>query len=205
MQYMSVGDIVRDKLSNDISWFGEEYSQENYNRGELVPDHIISKKVIELLSKNPEVILDGFPRTENQCNDFIEVYNNNFILIDIFQEEEILIKRAVNRRICPKCGEIYSLINPQIMPSEKGTCLKCDSPVIQRKYDCEETIKNRINEYIVNYPKILNILFNNTKKGININTGEFTDINLIMNLLSQNIILSNKYDFKIVLQLMENL
>ena len=205
MQYISVGDIVRDKLKNGISWFGEEYSQENYNRGEMVPDHIISKKIIELLSKNNQVILDGFPRTEMQCKDFVEIYKDNYILIDIFQEEEILIRRAINRRICPECGEIYSLINPQIMPGENETCLKCGGKVIQRDDDREEIIKDRIDKYIENYPKILNILFNNTKKGININPEEFTDINLTINLLYQNIILSDKYDCKLILQVVEEI
>lgn len=202
---MSVGDIVRDKLKNDISWFGEEYSQENYNHGEMVPDHIISKKIIDLLSKNNQVVLDGFPRTEVQCKDFVEVYKDNYILIDIFQEEEILIRRAINRRICPECGEIYSLVNSQIMPGKNEECLKCGSKVIQRDDDREEIIKDRIDKYIENYPKILDILFNNTKKGININPAEFTDINLITNLLCQNIILSGKYDFKLILQVMEEL
>jgi len=205
MQYVSVGDIVRDKLNNDISWFEEEYTQENYNRGEMVPDHIISKNILDLLSKNPQVVLDGFPRTEVQCNDFVEVYKDNFVLIDIFQQENILIKRAINRRICSECGEIYSLINPQIMPGKNETCLKCGASVIQREDDKEEIIKDRINKYIINYPKILSILFKNSKKGININPGESTDINLIVNLLSQNIILSSKYDFKLILQIMEDL
>jgi adenylate kinase len=57
----------------------------------------------------------------------------------------VLISRIVNRRSCPKCGEIYNLkFKP---PVKENTCDKCGSTLTQRKDDNEETAKERFETY----------------------------------------------------------
>lgn len=54
-------------------------------------------------------------------------------------DTEILISRIVNRRSCPKCGEIYNL---KFKPTKvEGICDKCGTELTQRKDDNEETAK----------------------------------------------------------------
>ena len=43
MPYIAVGEIVKEKLKNDISWFGGGYTQEDYDSGKLVPDEIMEE------------------------------------------------------------------------------------------------------------------------------------------------------------------
>ena len=60
-------------------------------------------------------------------------------------DQEILISRIVNRRSCPKCGEIYNIkFHP---PKTEGVCDKCGTELTQRKDDNEETAKARFETY----------------------------------------------------------
>ena len=54
--------------------------------------------------------------------------------------------RTVNRRVCPKCNEIYNLITDK-KPKIDGKCDKCGSKLIVRKDDTPEIVKNRLDIY----------------------------------------------------------
>ena len=56
-----------------------------------------------------------------------------------------MISRIVNRRSCPKCGEIYNLkFKP---PKKDSICDYCGTQLTQRKDDNEETAKARFDTY----------------------------------------------------------
>jgi len=204
--YISVGDLVREKLENDISWFGEGYTQKDYNEGKLVPDYIISKAIINKIKElDNNCILDGFPRTIEQCETFVQEYKNQYIIVDISQDINVLVDRASNRRICPNCNEIYALGNPNMLPNTDNTCVKCGVEVIQRKDDEPSVVVNRINAYSNTYAPIVIKLLENTKKGINLLPGNMQDINIIVNILSSYITMSDIGDFKILIQIYDNL
>ena len=60
-------------------------------------------------------------------------------------DHDVLISRIVNRRSCPKCGEIYNLkYHP---PKVDGLCDKCGEKLTQRKDDNEETAEARFETY----------------------------------------------------------
>ena len=206
MHYVSTGDIVREKLENDIEWFGGGYTQKEYNEGKLVPDSIISESMIKHIKEhNNNCILDGFPRTIDQCDAFIKEYKNQYMIIDISQDVNILIERASNRRICPKCSEIYAMGNPNMLPNADNTCIKCGAEIIQRDDDEPGVVLNRINSYSDNYIPIIKKLLDNTEKGINLLPGKTQDINLIVNILSSYIIMSEKNSFKLLIQIYDNI
>src|SRR5690606_20534972 len=59
---------------------------------------------------------------------------------------EILIERAVGRRICRECGATYHVkYNP---PKIEGVCDKDGGELYQRDDDTEETVTTRINVYM---------------------------------------------------------
>ena len=65
----------------------------------------------------------------------------------IFEPEEEIIERIVNRRVCSnqECKAVYNIVlNP---PKVEGICDKCGSELVKRKDDTEETVKARLKSY----------------------------------------------------------
>ena len=97
-------------------------------------------------------ILDGYPRSLEQAEMLVEINsaidkneNVDFRAIYFKTDISVLISRIVNRRSCPKCGEMYNLkFKP---PVKENTCDKCGSTLTQRKDDNEETAKERFETY----------------------------------------------------------
>lgn len=126
------------------------------DKGQLVPVEVVSNIIKERLLKKDcaeGYILDGFPRSIEQAKalekimDEIGRYSLREDTLAIYFEidTESLIHRLVNRRSCPKCGTIYNLISnpPKIM----DYCDICDTKLITRKDDNEETARLRFITY----------------------------------------------------------
>jgi len=58
--------------------------------------------------------------------------------------DERIIKRTVQRRICPQCRKVYHLT---YKPPVNGKCETCGVEVIHRSDDTEEKIKSRLKEF----------------------------------------------------------
>ena len=156
LKHISTGDLLREelKLKTPLTKKVESYMK----AGSLVPDSLI----IELLRNNlPEddYILDGFPRSLSQAESLAKITKINLVL-DLFCEDDLIIKRTITRRICPNCGAIYGLT---LIPKVKDICDKCGSGLYQRPDDNEKTIKNRLQVYnndtspLIDYYKKRNI------------------------------------------------
>ena len=149
---ISTGDIFRKAISEKTP-LGVE-ADKYISQGNLVPDELTIKIVEERLKEDDTkngVILDGFPRTENQAKvleDFLAEQGKKVdIAINLTTPEEEIIERIVNRRICSNqdCKAVYNIT---LSPSKvEGICDKCGSKLTQRKDDNEETIRNRLNTY----------------------------------------------------------
>ena len=126
------------------------------DKGQLVPIEVVSNIIKERLQKDDCLqgfILDGFPRSIEQAEalkkitDEIGKFNLKEDALAIYFEigTESLIHRLINRRSCPKCGTIYNLISnpPKIM----DYCDICDTKLITRKDDNEETARLRFVTY----------------------------------------------------------
>lgn len=167
---ISTGDIFRKAISEKTP-LGIE-ADKYISQGNLVPDELTIKIVEERLKEDDTkngVILDGFPRTENQAKvleDFLAEQGKKVdIAINLTTPEEEIIERIVNRRICSNqdCKAVYNIT---LSPSKvEGICDKCGSKLTQRKDDNEETIRNRLNTYyatsqpIIEFYKERNILY----------------------------------------------
>ncbi|MCK4967097.1 adenylate kinase [bacterium] len=147
---ISTGDILREEVSNKSA---EGIEAENYMKsGKLVPDTLINTIVEKRLKRDDcanGFIFDGYPRTIKQAeylNDILEKIEkniNNVISIEV--DEDVIITRLSNRRVCLKCGAVYNMITDP--PPENGECRKCGGEVILRDDDREETIRKRLDVY----------------------------------------------------------
>lgn len=165
--HISTGDIFRENIKNNTE-LGKE-AKSYMDKGLLVPDDLVIALVEDRLNKDDAkegFLLDGFPRTVAQAVslDSILDKNNDKLtkVINISVDPEILIERAVGRRVCKTCGMTYHVkFNP---PKEEGICDKDGTKLIQRDDDTEETVKTRISVYfdqtapLIDYYRAQNLL-----------------------------------------------
>lgn len=176
--HVSTGNIFRNSLNsnNEISFLIKKY----ISNAQLVPDEI-TIQILEkyILSNNLQngYIMDGFPRTLNQAQCFNEIIKNNNLsinfVININVEDDILVKRIVNRRICDKCKISYNLLT--MPPKQKDVCDVCGQPLIKRSDDTLELFSKRLKDYhsyadpIINFYRKSNFLFVNLDGSMEIN------------------------------------
>ena len=164
--HISTGDILRQAVKSGLA-LGLE-AKTYMDKGELVPDEIVTGIVIERL-KNPDTkngyILDGFPRTVKQAQDLDAALKKMSLTIDMAiyfaTSAKVAIERLSGRRVCKKCGFNYHVKN--IPPKKEGLCDKCGSPLFQRPDDKPETVMNRLKVYEEQTAPLIEYY---TKKGI---------------------------------------
>jgi adenylate kinase len=148
--HISTGDIFRSNIKEGTT-LGKK-AKEYMDQGLLVPDELTIELVKDrLLQDDCEngFLLDGFPRTIAQADaleDALKSMNQALdCVINIVVSADLLIDRAVGRRVCKDCGQTYhKKFNP---PSREGICDKCNGELLQRKDDTEETVSKRIRVY----------------------------------------------------------
>lgn len=165
--HISTGDILREavRASSDIGKKAKSYM----DKGELVPDNIVTQIVVERLAKEDALkgfILDGYPRTKSQAESLSSALGLRGIKIDraLYLKTSVstIIARLSGRRICSKCNAIYHTKNSP--PKKAGVCDKCASGLYQRDDDKEGPIEKRLEVYnktegeVVNFYKDEGIL-----------------------------------------------
>lgn len=173
--HLATGDIFRDEIKRQTE-LGKK-ANEYMSKGELVPDEITIAMVEGKLDKMENVLLDGFPRTIPQA-EALDKYlkeNNKKItaVINLKVPDEDIIKRTSSRVICSnkECGASFNTIF--MPPKVEGICDVCGSPLIKRKDDEPETIKERLNVYYKNTAPLIDYY---TKEGLL----ESIDINIYL-------------------------
>lgn len=144
---ISTGDLLRREVRLGTP-LGKK-AEASMGRGELVSDEV----VVEMLQKRiaqPDCrsgyILDGFPRNVAQALKLEKVIGTGpEIVFDIHLREQSLVSRLSQRRICPGCGAIYSLLT--LSPEKRDVCQACGSSLIQRNDDTPKVIKERLKVY----------------------------------------------------------
>ncbi len=149
--HISTGDIFRANIKEGTA-LGKE-AKSYMDKGLLVPDELVVSIVKDRLLKDDcakGFLLDGFPRTVNQAESLDSELSKMGIeldrVININANADILIERAVGRRICRECGATYHIkFNP---PKVEGVCDKDGGQLYQRDDDNESTVSTRINVYM---------------------------------------------------------
>lgn len=150
LQSLSPGDLLRKEVK-DGTELGKQ-AKTYMDAGELVPDELILKIVggkMDSLKPGEGFLLDGFPRSKSQAELLDKALAqrqrgiSSVILIQV--QDEVIVERLSQRRVCPKCGKSYNLVqNP---PKTEGLCDDDATPLTQRSDDTPETITNRLRVY----------------------------------------------------------
>lgn len=173
--HISTGDIFRKNIKEGTALGIEAKSY--MDKGELVPDTLVIEIVADRLREEDckaGFLLDGFPRTVAQAealDKVLEAMNCSLNhVVNIQVDPNLLVARAVGRRICKDCGATYHIsFNPSKV---EGVCDKCSGELYQRSDDNEETVSNRVRVYVEETSPLVDYY---TEKGIILNlNGEKT-------------------------------
>ncbi|HNX91541.1 MAG TPA: adenylate kinase [Candidatus Omnitrophota bacterium] len=148
--HVSTGDMLRSAIKEG-SAVGKEAAG-YMNRGELVPDELVTRAVVERLSKPDTahgVMLDGYPRTINQAESLGHALAKMGRKLDgvlyFKTSDAVAVQRLSGRRVCRKCAKNYHETN--MPPKKAGVCDLCGGELFQRDDDKPETVKNRLKVY----------------------------------------------------------
>ena len=149
--HISTGDIFRKNIKEGTELGNKAKSY--MDQGLLVPDELtvglVKDRLLQDDCKNG-FLLDGFPRNTFQAESldkFLDEINASLNkVINIEVDKNILVSRAVGRRICKQCSATYHVeFNP---PKVAGICDVCWGELYQRADDNEETVSKRIQVYL---------------------------------------------------------
>lgn len=151
--HISMGSMLREaaKRQDELG----TYLQEAMARAELIQDDIVYQALKERLKEKDckkGYILDGFPRTRNQAEEYEKILKELkkdlgvVFVIDI--DKSILISRVTGRRVCENCGAIYNLNIEASLPKNSSVCDHCGAELIQRQDDNLETFEARYQTYL---------------------------------------------------------
>lgn len=147
---ISTGDLLREAVRTGTP-LGKQ-AQTFMDKGELVPDSIVTNLVAERMQK-PDCakgfLFDGFPRTIVQADAIAaELGRRNQQLdavISIIVTRQELVERLSGRWICRSCQAMYhERFTP---PKSSGVCDACGGELYQRSDDTAETVNARLEVY----------------------------------------------------------
>ncbi len=142
--HISTGDMFREELKLNTE-LGQQ-AQSYMSQGLLVPDEVTIAMVKSRILRDDcanGYLLDGFPRSLPQAMAISDLDIDAVINLKI--DEQLLVDRIVERRICRNCGAIYNRVS---MPSKvEGVCDQCGGELYQRSDDSYEKLRVRLDSY----------------------------------------------------------
>lgn len=180
--HISIGQMLRDyskdnqELSNQIS------------SGKLADINIIMDILTERINQKDcrnGYILDGFPRSIEQAENYERVIDNSNVDLYVFVldvDYSVAKERSLNRLVCSTNGEVF---NKNLISERDGSLYdECLGPLIKRKDDNEEVFNKRFKTYLETseelidfYRKRANVFHIDANKEIK---EVFNDINKIL-------------------------
>jgi adenylate kinase len=150
LPHISTGDMLRSarEEQTELGLVAQGYM----DRGELVPDDVITAMIAERLAEDDArdgFLLDGFPRTTLQADaladQLAELGRSLTAVLLIDAPDEVALKRISGRRVSPATGRVYHVdFDP---PRREGRCDIDGSELIQREDDRAETVRRRLEVY----------------------------------------------------------
>lgn len=151
LPHVATGDLFRDHLKRETKL--GKLAKGFMDRGELVPDEVtvgMLRERIEQPDAVNGVLLDGFPRTEQQAESLSRMLAERGesvrVVLFIYASMDVLLKRLADRWTCSQCGAIYNLITH--LPRREGRCDRCGGPIVKRSDDQPDVHRKRIDVYI---------------------------------------------------------
>ena len=128
--------------------------KEGVARGELADSRLVLRLMqqeIGLLQAQATqlVFIDGFPRKVEELTQWVEMFGNPSTAVYFDTDDELVVERLINRRVCDSCGFGYNLLSttllPPLLPAIPGKCDHCKAgKLIMREDDAEDTIRRRL-------------------------------------------------------------
>ena len=120
--------------------------------GGLVGDDLVNEMLAHRVSQldcDAGFLLDGYPRTVEQAEFLDRLLCARGlpkpIILHLDVPMDALVGRMSSRRQCPKCKRIYNLL--QQPPLKPGVCDDDGTPLITRKDDQEDVVRERLRIY----------------------------------------------------------
>ena len=143
---ISTGNILREAIKNETPTGLKAKSF--MDAGKLVPDDVIIGIVTERVAQDDcakGFILDGVPRTVAQAEAMEKAGIRFDKVVSIEIEDSVIEARMTGRRVCSSCGASFHIVaNP---PKQENVCDACGGPLVTRKDDAPETVKNRLSVF----------------------------------------------------------
>ncbi len=147
--HISTGDMLRERIASGDP-LGLEV-ESIMKAGSLVSDETVNRLVEERIEE-PDAksgfILDGFPRTVNQAKLLGQVLAAKGIVplvVHLKVDYNVIIARLSGRRLCPTCGNLYS-----VTPNVQAASEVCDydgTKLVVREDDREDVVRARLLAY----------------------------------------------------------
>jgi len=141
---ISTGDLLREAVREKTPLGLVAASQ--MGKGGLVDDATVLALLRERLARadcQNGYVLDGFPRNLTQAASLDAMgLEGPEIVFDLEVKDEVVLERLANRWTCPNCEAIYHLVNKP--PKKVGICDVCGTPLVQRKDDTPDVIRERL-------------------------------------------------------------
>jgi adenylate kinase len=149
--HVASGDLLREHRRRGTQL--GEIARAYMDRGDLVPDDLVVKMVIDRLGEPDAAggaLLDGFPRTLAQARalDAELAARGGGIQTVLYLDvsAEALIARVAGRRVCGSCGGTFH-VALQRLPAD-GSCPECNDQLTQRADDDDTVAPHRISVYL---------------------------------------------------------
>ena len=143
LPHVSTGDLFRENIKNQTP-LGLKV-KEVMDTGDLCPDDLTIALVEDRLSQSDcanGFLLDGFPRNIPQAM-ALDKFSSIDMVIDIVVDLAKIEHRITGRRSCPKCNGSFHID----FIGDVKNCPTCGAPLIIRKDDNVETVKERLEVY----------------------------------------------------------
>lgn len=173
LPHISTGDIFRKIISTDNSK-ESKILQEYMNLGKLVPSELVNNIVKKFFFSDECVrgcILDGYPRSLDQAEYFVNNITEDINVIFFDIDPAIVAKRILGRMNCKICGRLYN--NYFDKPEQEGVCDSCGSKefIVRDDDHNENIILSRIEEYKKETLPLIKY-YKNKGKFFTVNAGE---------------------------------
>ncbi len=147
--HISTGDLLREAVKNKTT-LGLK-AKSFMDAGNLVPDDIVIgliEEVLESKEARESFILDGFPRTMPQARTLDMLFEKLHIRLDsvisLEADNEEIVSRLDQRRLCRSCGRIYTIAR---IGEDLKVCPMCGGELYQREDDKPEPVRRRLEVY----------------------------------------------------------
>jgi len=166
---VGVGILVREIIKKDESDPFVKEVKERIAAGIPQPDSVADKLIEEFLLKSTDdLILDNYPFTRPQAEfltNFIQNHSDDWndpILIYVDVSAEEAINRAITRKTCEDCKEIYPNFKEDVCP-------KCGGKLFIRTDDNRATVETRIYHYLPKIDEVVSFFKEKSYKVLDIN------------------------------------